>query len=75
MTSTQALIDRYRDHPLGQVLAAMQQPSAEQELHIHQIMALTMAELLAWQGEITEHERDVLQALANLEALADVAAH
>src|SRR5690554_4808757 len=75
MTSAQALIARYQDHPIGQTLAAMQQPSDAQELHVHQIMVLTMAELMAWQGEITAAERDTLQALANLEALAEVAAH
>ena len=75
MTSAQALIARYQDHPIAQTLAAMQQPSDAQELHVHQIMVLTMAELMTWQGEITEHERDIFQSLANLEALAEVAPH
>ncbi|WP_303289562.1 hypothetical protein [Marinobacter sp. SS5-14b] len=75
MTSAQVLLARYQDHPIGQTLTAMQYPSSEQELHVQQIMVLTMAELLSWQGEITADERETFLALATLEALADVAAH
>ena len=69
------LLRRYQNHPIGWTLTRMEQPESDQALHCYQIMILSMAELMAWQGEISATERDRLQEVATQIVMADVRAH
>jgi hypothetical protein len=53
----------------------MESPESDEALHCYQIMIMAMAELMAWQGEITNAERDALQGIATQIVMADVRAH
>jgi hypothetical protein len=69
------LLHRFQNHPIGSTLAHMESPESDEALHCYQIMIMAMAELMAWQGEITNAKRDALQGIATQIVMADVRAH
>ena len=66
---------RYTDHPLGWALRQLEQAPASETGQASYVMALTISELLCWQGELTKAERDWFHAEATALAVKDQVKH
>ncbi|EAZ97917.1 hypothetical protein [Marinobacter sp. ELB17] len=66
---------RYTNHPLGWALQQLEQAPASETGQASFVMALTISELLCWQGELTEAERDCFHKEATTLAVRDQVKH
>ena len=66
---------RYTHHPLGWALRQLEQANSQDVTDSSYVMALTIAELLCWQGELTKAERDCFHAEATALAVRDQVKH